>query len=291
VFFFDSDSFDPLAMQGGEASLVSSRSHGLQLVTLPHKLLQIHSTSISRQLARIIGRVRDVETRLERADEASSDLGAISRALHSCTAELVYLERRSRFEQSIVEAIDTIVAKSRLYTGPWPAMAPQRNALSSRNFEFESLPRRIENARATINTLIQQRNEQISIELTQASFRIAAATLSDARSMKTIAILTMVLLPATTVASIFSMNLFDWFAVKGDRIASKWLWIYWVITIPLTALILLAWWVWNRQGDRHVHQIVRSAEDGNASRIEDIDGLGLRSVGSMQTLSARTKRD
>ena len=214
-------------------------------------LLQTHSVYVSQLLARLISRIKEVEEVLARVDRSPPDLSILTRALHDVNTELVFVERRSRFENTVCEAIETIVKKSKWATSTtWPPLSPQKTAVSSRSFDFESLPRRIQNARATINDLIQQRNAQINLELTQASFRIAEATLSDARSMKTIAILTMMLLPGTAVASLFSMNLFDWSAEDGKNIGSKWLWIYFVVTVPLTVLILVAWWIWNRRAAR-----------------------------------------
>lgn len=226
VFFHDDSIFDPVNMPRSETSLSGWRSSGEQIVTLPHEILKAHSANVSQRLAKIVAQVKGAETALAAADRTPPDLSAVARTLHTCSADLVDLERRSRFEESIMEAIRTILKPSRRVTVPWPPLAPQETAVTSRSFDFESLPRRIDNARATISNLIQQRNEQLNLELTQASFRIAEATLSDSKSMKTIAILTMLLLPGTAVASLFSMNLFNWSAEDGSQIATKWLWIY-----------------------------------------------------------------
>ena len=264
IYFFDQEILDPLKIADGDSSPSAWRSSGLQIVTLPHRFLQAHSADVSQRLASTIAKVRNVEKDLALAEQSVIDIRSLSRTLHSCNLELVDIERRSRFEQRVVDAIETIIATSSHAELPWSPLSPQRTALASRQFDFESLPRRIENARATISGLIQQRNEALNLELTQASHAIAEATLSDARSMKTIAILTMVLLPGTAVASLFSMNLFDWSASDGGNIASKWLWIYFIVTIPLTGLILALWWFWNRQSLRSAgasKSMVRSTPD------------------------------
>ena len=251
IYMYDDDSFCPTDMSGGEVSLSAWRSSGLQIVTIPHKFVSTHSVHVSQLLARTVARVKSVETTLAN-DRTLPDFSSLGQILHTCNAELVDIERRSRFEQNIIEAIESIVSNSRHGTIPWPPLAPQKTALASCSFDFESLPRRIANARATISNLIQQRNEQLNLELTQASFRIAEATLSDARSMRTIAIMTIVLLPGTAVASVFSMGMFNWNSEGGDHIASKWLWIYFVVTVPLTVLILGVWWEWNRRSQGRV---------------------------------------
>ena len=270
IYFFDDESLNPAEMTGGDSSLSAWRSSGVQIVTLPHKFLQAHSVDVSQRLARTIARVRAVETSLAAVDQTPPNFSGLGRTLHACSMELVDIERRSRFEQSVVEAIESIVVKFRHGTLPWPPLSPQQAALASRKFDFESLPRRIENARNTINGLIQQRTQALNLELTQASHRIAAATLSDSRSMKTIAILTMVLLPGTAVASLFSMNLFDWSATNGGQITNKWLWIYFAVTVPLTGIILGSWWYWNRRSLRSTAQFGPSVDGGqNPFRDEE----------------------
>lgn len=69
--------------------------------------------------------------------------------------------------------------------------------------------------------------------------------------MKTLAAVTVIFLPGTFVASVFSMSIFNWTERHGkDQMTVSWqgLWIYWVIAIPLTLLTILAWLLWtNRQ--------------------------------------------
>lgn len=82
--------------------------------------------------------------------------------------------------------------------------------------------------------------------------------------MKAIALLTMVFLPGTFVAvsgrrsvvkacskanicglkSFFAMPLLDWQAPRGTSVVSHRFWIYWAVTVPLTAAVLLLWATW-----------------------------------------------
>jgi Mg2+ and Co2+ transporter CorA len=77
------------------------------------------------------------------------------------------------------------------------------------------------------------------------SITIAEDTHRDSASMKTIAALTMVFLPATFVATFFSMGFFH-FGVNDNvqlKVAPLW-WLYLVVTIPLTVMVLVAWVWW-----------------------------------------------
>lgn len=80
----------------------------------------------------------------------------------------------------------------------------------------------------------------------EASFILAQETKRDADAMKTLAVVTMVFLPGTAVATIFAMPFFDWNHDKGSNLVnvSGNFWIYWVTTIPLTIATLSVWRLW-----------------------------------------------
>lgn len=64
----------------------------------------------------------------------------------------------------------------------------------------------------------------------------------DTSAMKTIAIVTMVFLPGTFVASFFAMPMLNWDAVADNLIVSRRFWIYWIVTVPLTIAVFALWW-------------------------------------------------
>jgi Mg2+ and Co2+ transporter CorA len=77
----------------------------------------------------------------------------------------------------------------------------------------------------------------------ETSTSIARDTKDDSASMKIIAVLTMIFLPATAVATFFGMSLFD---VKDDGTlhVSELTWLYAVVTVLLTVTIFLFWLYW-----------------------------------------------
>ena len=69
-------------------------------------------------------------------------------------------------------------------------------------------------------------------------------TQQDSKSMKTIAFLTLIFLPASTVASIFGSQFFNLSLDQNGVphfIFSHWFWIMWVIVIPVTAILVMVW--------------------------------------------------
>ncbi|KAH8696053.1 hypothetical protein BGW36DRAFT_380134 [Talaromyces proteolyticus] len=77
---------------------------------------------------------------------------------------------------------------------------------------------------------------RLKSEITVAYNRIVQ---QDNRVMKSIAFLTMIFLPATFISAIFNTTFFQF---GEDQLqASKQLWIYWVVTIPSTLIIVVFW--------------------------------------------------
>ncbi|KAL4904162.1 hypothetical protein BDW74DRAFT_32677 [Aspergillus multicolor] len=83
--------------------------------------------------------------------------------------------------------------------------------------------------------------------MAEISTRIANTTKNDSYAMRTLALMSVVFLPATFIASFFSMDMFDWHASDGNSIVTPRLWIYWAVTTPLTLLVAVIWLVLYRR--------------------------------------------
>ena len=73
----------------------------------------------------------------------------------------------------------------------------------------------------------------------------------DTDSMKTIAVVTLVFLPATFVSAIFSTGIFNFHATESPdnpRIVSRFGWVYLLACVLSTALTLISWSCWYRWG-------------------------------------------
>lgn len=58
--------------------------------------------------------------------------------------------------------------------------------------------------------------------------------------MKTIAVMTMIFLPATFFAALFSVPSLQW---SAPTIVSDRFWIYWAFTIPCTIMVFVTWFL------------------------------------------------
>ncbi|KAL4976884.1 Alpha/Beta hydrolase protein [Aspergillus desertorum] len=110
------------------------------------------------------------------------------------------------------------------------------------------------------------------------SARLAATAGRDSTSMKILAFITTIFLPGSYVATLFSMNMFNWdngasdaesVGSSGSTISPQ-LWIYWAVAAPLTALTLAGWALWwsfekhrydeHLEGTRESTRYLRSAQ-------------------------------
>ncbi|CAK3812940.1 Hypothetical predicted protein [Lecanosticta acicola] len=82
------------------------------------------------------------------------------------------------------------------------------------------------------------------------SAEIAEAARVDSRTQKTISVLGLLFLPGTFISALFSMSFFNFTQATSTSPAS-WsmspkFWIYWVVAIPITALTVATWWIWQK---------------------------------------------
>jgi hypothetical protein len=93
------------------------------------------------------------------------------------------------------------------------------------------------------------------------NFSIAVASSRDNSSMKALAVITALFLPGTYMATLFSMTMFNWqndgrseAAAPGNTSSSKivmpMFWVYWVLAVPLTLIVVVSWRSWATIQDR-----------------------------------------
>lgn len=121
--------------------------------------------------------------------------------------------------------------------------------------------------------IIAQKESKLGFQMAAEQRRLAHAAKRDSTSMKTLSLLGAIFLPATYLASVFSMTFFNFQNQdNGDNsggskngnsggssdpsggisepVVSKDLWIYFVITIPLTLCVVLFWRWWDQRREK-----------------------------------------
>ncbi|KAM4060193.1 corA-like Mg2+ transporter protein [Hirsutella rhossiliensis] len=116
---------------------------------------------------------------------------------------------------------------------------------------------RLKVQREALYNIMSQREARLNLEIAGEQRRIAHASKRDSTAMKTISLMGALFLPGTYLASVFSMTFFNFQAGSTPHVASQF-WIYFAVTIPLTAAIVLSWWWFDR---RREAQYAKDDED------------------------------
>ncbi|KAF2807182.1 uncharacterized protein BDZ99DRAFT_522805 [Mytilinidion resinicola] len=127
------------------------------------------------------------------------------------------------------------------------------------------------------NNEINERNAVVQLQNAAVNLRISRLTKEDSKSMIALSVLAMLFLPGTFVAGIFSMAFFT-SPTAQDFGASKWIWLYFAVTVPLTAGSFVAWGIWKRRGMDGKRTNLRDLENGL-----EMNGTPLRKITSTRS--------
>ncbi|KAI9925110.1 hypothetical protein AWENTII_006762 [Aspergillus wentii] len=96
-------------------------------------------------------------------------------------------------------------------------------------------------------SLSDRMKNEINLAFNLVSQKFGRNAQSDSAMMKTIALVSLIYLPATFVSGLFGMNFFNLSDDNGQQlwIMSDNFWLYWAITIPLTILTVIIWAIWH----------------------------------------------
>ena len=117
--------------------------------------------------------------------------------------------------------------------------------------------------------IMSQREARLNLEIAGEQRRIANASKRDSTAMKGLSLMGALFLPGTYLASVFSMTFFN-FQSDANPVVSSDLWIYFIVTIPITAVILLAWMWFDRRRERKYKQDDEDLEKNIEKMEKDI---------------------
>ncbi|TVY85962.1 hypothetical protein LAWI1_G008179, partial [Lachnellula willkommii] len=93
---------------------------------------------------------------------------------------------------------------------------------------------------AVVYQFMTQKEAIVTSKIAYMSTMIATESKKDSSAMKAIAVLTMIFLPGTFIATIFAMPLFNWDNNAHPLFNDNFKY-YWAIAIPLTLFVLFLW--------------------------------------------------
>jgi len=124
----------------------------------------------------------------------------------------------------------------------------RKSLFQSTQLRLNSLDRRMQNIISLVSLLpaailalgdADRRSQSFNL-VTQQDSRIMQ---KDSSSMKTIAMMTLLFLPASAISTVFGSQFFDFSGDNGRFRVAPMFWLYWVITIPVT-IFVLGFWQW-----------------------------------------------
>ncbi|KAL2354960.1 hypothetical protein BJ546DRAFT_1061247 [Cryomyces antarcticus] len=181
---------------------------------------------------------REIESgTLNRAGERDAAAGSIEfLPLHNVSKHIIYLKEAS---DAAVLLVDDLCAHHKRLTEEKPAIlsASIQDALKYKKGLFQSTQLRL--------TSLEKRMQNIiSLSFNLVNQQDSRIMQQDSSSMKTIAAMTLIFLPGTLIASLFSSNFFN-FSVGSDGQSevrlSSYFWVFWIIAVPLTVLTVVLW--------------------------------------------------
>ncbi|KAI0427517.1 hypothetical protein F5Y09DRAFT_29245 [Xylaria sp. FL1042] len=111
-----------------------------------------------------------------------------------------------------------------------------------------------------------------NLEIAHNGLKVAQHTRRDSELMKSIALLTMIFLPATFVATLFSMGIFEWKGMHGEILSvSPYIWLYIAVTVIITSVTLGMWYLMRRrvvEGDLEAQTQTRTQDQGKSQDQE-----------------------
>lgn len=119
----------------------------------------------------------------------------------------------------------------------------QKQLLKGQHTRSVAIEARLKNELNLVLNLVAQQESGAIVRISQAAH-------SDGAAMRAVAVVTLVFLPSTFVSTIFSTTFFSSGSSSASWTISKKFWIYWVFSVPLTAVTIGMWVCWQRRNKR-----------------------------------------
>ncbi|KAK4232021.1 hypothetical protein QBC38DRAFT_464135 [Podospora fimiseda] len=133
-----------------------------------------------------------------------------------------------------------------------------------------ALKDRADAQQTVIFNMITQQDSKLNISIASDSKELAAASKRDSSSMKIIAYLTTLFLPATFMSSLFAIPIFNWDAPTLSETRGKHFWIYWAVAIPLTIFVMGTFGVYAWYQGRKNNMRAQKAREIGEEKLKEV---------------------
>ncbi|KAI1179990.1 hypothetical protein F4777DRAFT_356362 [Nemania sp. FL0916] len=203
-----------------------------------------------------------LRTEIDQKDEYKDfDVDGINRDLVECHSQVLWKRPQAYLQiiadmKAAMEKFDKLLSPERrtkastaLHSSLGSRLEFYRVKLNGQEHYIHTTLERLQIQRAALYNIINQKESRLGLEMAAQQRRLAHASKRDGTAMKTLSLLGAIFLPGTFLSSVFSMTFFD-FKVDPNSEVSRELWIYFIITIPLTLGIVGTWWLLERRREK-----------------------------------------
>ncbi|KIW08331.1 uncharacterized protein PV09_01248 [Verruconis gallopava] len=211
------------------------------LITEPHGLMYICCSSIVERISVGLSHAYDAIARVEQGTGHSTwniDHPLTLEGMTDSSKEMGRTKHRILIMKRHADCVNVAHQIVHAALQVDHAKSPVENVFSLLMTDLEALKLENENLLDRAHNQIFVLSNLIAREEARAGFQIAQAAKSDSGAMKTVAVMTMLFLPATFFAALFSLPMLQW---SQTPVVQDKFWIYWAFTIPCTVIIMLFW--------------------------------------------------
>ncbi|GES58203.1 hypothetical protein ATEIFO6365_0004035400 [Aspergillus terreus] len=209
--------------------------------------------------------VRPIEKKREVTSQPSRDLAR----QHDIARHIFHL---SEVLEVTENTLRNLVSEHRRFREEFQDLTEdKRGVIINTQQKLFFLEKEIHSQRMRARSLTERLNNEINLAFNLAAF-------SESAVMKTIGFVTMLYLPGTFISGIFGSNFFDFNSPTDETWAtSNKFWVYWAVTVPLTAITLILWAWWHSMPRKWVKQInyylEKRKEDPRGERSRTDSGM------------------
>ncbi|KJA25348.1 hypothetical protein HYPSUDRAFT_424495 [Hypholoma sublateritium FD-334 SS-4] len=185
------------------------------------------------KLRPIMSKVREHE---EFPEDTVYNLHFLSEHFHAVRAVLEDLKERTEHLLDVYRKYPTLMRPSARLVGEFGDV---EDSLAYLLAQTRTLMR-------WVGTYIEHTQIAVGLLFNLDTASIAKSTQQDSSSMITMAAVTMFFLPGTFVSALFSMVFFNADPSNTGLLVNSQLWLFFVITVPLTVAVFLTWELWRR---------------------------------------------
>ncbi|KAI0166766.1 hypothetical protein GGR52DRAFT_555448 [Hypoxylon sp. FL1284] len=173
------------------------------------------------------------------------------------------IHHRAKDALHLIEAVEAVLLTLECALGEHADMERDRGLIWK--IEHDKLRHRKESFRSTrlqLSSIDQRLKNVINLAFNIGTLRDSQVMREDSYVMKTLTMIALIFLPIGTISTVFGSQFFGTGetdlpdgSVQHSTFVTPQFWIFWVITIPATILLLLGWTIWVKKMDVFVWKL------------------------------------